>query len=76
VGNRLLAQSADRGALPQLYAATAPGVQGGEFYGPDGPGELRGDPVAVQPIDAARDLDAASHLWDVSEGLTGVHPPI
>ena len=44
VGNRLVAQSADRGALPQLHAATAPGVQSGEFYGPDGFNELRGRP--------------------------------
>src|SRR5439155_11229479 len=36
VGNRLLAQSAERGALPQLYAATAPDVEGGEYFGPNG----------------------------------------
>ncbi len=76
VGNRLLAQSADQGALPQLYAATAPGVQGGEFYGPDGRGEMKGYPKLVQPIAAARDLEAARRLWEISEELTGVRPPI
>jgi hypothetical protein len=29
-------QSAEMGALPQLYAATAANVRGGEFYGPGG----------------------------------------
>ena len=48
VGNKLLAQSPERGALPQLYAATADGVQGGEFYGPDGPREARGFPTRVE----------------------------
>ncbi len=76
IGNRLLAQSADRGALPQLYAATAPGVKGGEFYGPDGRGEMRGYPTLVQPVEAARDAEAARRLWEISEELTGVRPPI
>ena len=42
VGNRLLAQNAEQGALPALYAATAPDVDGGDYYGPDGfhPSEL------------------------------------
>ncbi len=76
LGNRLLAQSADQGALPQLYAATAPGVKGGEYYGPDGRGEMRGHPTLVQPIQEARDPEVARRLWEVSEELTGVHPPI
>lgn len=72
VGNRLFAQSADDGALPQLYAATAPGVQGGEFYGPDGIGEARGAPRRVHVVRRARDEELARRLWSVSEQLTGV----
>src|SRR5262249_29724382 len=34
VGNRLLAQSAEMGALPTLYAATVPDLPGGTFIGP------------------------------------------
>ncbi|TMQ91281.1 SDR family NAD(P)-dependent oxidoreductase [Actinomadura soli] len=34
LGNALMAQSAAAGALPSLYAATAPDVQGGACYGP------------------------------------------
>ena len=44
VSNRVVAQSVERGALPTLYAATAQGVQGGEYYGPDGIGEFRRTP--------------------------------
>lgn len=75
IGNRLLAQSAERGALPQLYAATAAGVEGGDFYGPDGPREARGHPTRVEPVDRARDPELAASLWRVSEELTGVGIP-
>ncbi|WP_341393696.1 oxidoreductase [Arthrobacter sp. G119Y2] len=68
---RLLGQSGARGALPTLYAATAPGVRGGDFYGPDGPGQLRGKPAPVTPAPQARDALAARRLWDVSTKLTG-----
>src|SRR6185437_10509484 len=40
-------QSARMGALPPLYAATAPNVHGAEYYGPDGRGEFTGYPVRV-----------------------------
>ena len=69
---RLLGQSGAHGALPTLYAATAPGVRGGDFYGPDGPGQLRGKPAPVTPAPQARDALAARRLWDVSTKLTGV----
>ncbi len=72
ISNRILAQSAERGALPTLYAATAPGVQGGEYYGPDGPGEFRGHPQRVEAIRPAYDEDNGRLLWEASEELTGV----
>ncbi len=72
VGNRLFAQNADRGALPQLYAATAPDVEGGQFFGPDGFQQARGGPTVVQPVGRARDAEAGRRLWEVSEQLTGV----
>lgn len=76
IGNPLLAQSPERGALPQLYAATDPSVEGGEFIGPDGPAELRGAPTRVRLSDAATDADTGRRLWDVSEDLTGVRFPV
>jgi len=70
--NLLMAQSAENGALPTLYAATAPGLEGGSYVGPDGIGEFRGHPHPVSPNRAARDEQAAARLWEVSEELTGV----
>ena len=72
IGNRLIAQSAEVGALPLLYAATAPGLPGGSYVGPDGPGEIRGHPVLVQATRRAHDAEEARRLWDISERLTGV----
>lgn len=72
IGNPLLAQKPERGALPQLFAATDPGVRGGEFIGPDGPGELRGAPVRVRPSPASADLATGRRLWELSESLTEV----
>jgi NAD(P)-dependent dehydrogenase (short-subunit alcohol dehydrogenase family) len=72
VSNRLVAQSAAMGALPELYAAVDPAAGSGRFYGPDGFRELRGYPAEVQPAAAARDEDTARRLWEVSEQLTGV----
>jgi NAD(P)-dependent dehydrogenase (short-subunit alcohol dehydrogenase family) len=68
----LFLQSAAMGALPTLRAATDPHVVGGEYYGPSGPGELRGLPVRVTSSQASRDPEVASRLWAVSEELTEV----
>jgi NAD(P)-dependent dehydrogenase (short-subunit alcohol dehydrogenase family) len=70
--NIVMAQSADMGALPSLYAATSPGLEGGSYVGPDGLGEFRGHPHVVSPNRAARDEQVAARLWEVSEQLTGV----
>jgi NAD(P)-dependent dehydrogenase (short-subunit alcohol dehydrogenase family) len=68
----LVAQSGEMGALPELYAATAPGLEGGTYVGPDGVGEQRGHPKPVSPNRAARNEATARRLWEVSEDLTGV----
>ncbi|TDC78313.1 oxidoreductase [Streptomyces hainanensis] len=72
LGNPLFAQPAARGALPQLYAATEPGVAGGEFIGPDGPAELRGAPTRVRLAPRATEPETGRRLWDLSEQLTDV----
>jgi NAD(P)-dependent dehydrogenase (short-subunit alcohol dehydrogenase family) len=69
---RFVAQSAEMGALPTLYAATAPDVPGGSFIGPDGFLEQRGYPHVVTAAKKAHDEQAARRLWDVSVQLTGV----
>jgi len=70
--NAIAAQPAAMGALPSLYAATAPDVHGGELFGPSGLFELWGSPRRVSSNRRSRDTKAAARLWEVSEALTGV----
>lgn len=72
LGNALLAQDAAMGALPTLYAATAPDVEGGDFIGPDGLFERAGYPEKVRAKKAAYDEEAARRLWEISVERTGV----
>jgi len=64
-----LFQSAAMGALPQLFAATAPDAESGGFYGPGGLGNLKGYPKACRIAPAALDAAACERLWSVSEEL-------
>jgi NAD(P)-dependent dehydrogenase (short-subunit alcohol dehydrogenase family) len=72
LGNRLLAQSAAMGALPTLYAATAPAVVGGDYIGPDGFLEQWGYPKKTTSNARSHDRTVAKKLWDLSEKLTSV----
>jgi NAD(P)-dependent dehydrogenase (short-subunit alcohol dehydrogenase family) len=72
-GNRVFAQSAEQGALTELYAATFPDLPGGSYIGPDGRAEQRGYPRIVTAARKAYDEDGWRRLWEVSEELTGVH---
>jgi hypothetical protein len=73
--NRFVAQEAAMGALPTLYAATAPDVRGGDYYGPDGFMERAGHPKKVSSNGRSRDEEVAERLWRVSQDLTGVTYP-
>lgn len=68
----IVAQPASMGALPTLYAATNPDLRGGEFIGPEGPGNTRGYPVLTNDPARLFKADLADRLWEVSEALTGV----
>jgi hypothetical protein len=70
--NKLIAQSAEMGALPTLFAATVPGLPGGSFVGPDGFMEQRGHPHVVTAAGRAYDQEISRRLWEVSAQLTGV----
>jgi len=72
ISNALFAQSAELGAMPTLYAATAPDVGNGEFFGPKGCLRIRGAPARCLPSRRATDAAAAERLWSLSERLTGV----
>ncbi|MFF7212901.1 oxidoreductase [Streptomyces sp. NPDC008238] len=75
VSGRLFAQSPEMGALPQLFAATEPGLPGGSYIGPDGRGGRSGHPVPVRLSGAARDPELGRRLWERSQQLTGVSWP-
>ncbi|MCZ6656492.1 MAG: oxidoreductase [Gammaproteobacteria bacterium] len=68
----MVAQSATDGALPTLYAGFAAEVQGGDYIGPDGLGEMRGNPRKVSSSFMSRSQTIARQLWRVSEEATGV----
>ena len=67
-----LAMSPLQGALPTLYAATAPDVQPGGYYGPDGFAQISGYPGQVRSSSASRDSAVAARLWTVSEELVSL----
>ena len=74
LGDIVLGQNVKMGALPQLYAATAPNVNGGDYVGAGGLGGMRGYPAFVPPLRAALDQRTGIALWELTAKLTGVTP--
>jgi NAD(P)-dependent dehydrogenase (short-subunit alcohol dehydrogenase family) len=70
--NRIASQSAAMGALPSLYAATAPEAKGGDYFGPGGFLGQRGHPKKVSSTPRSRNGRDAARLWQISEELTGI----
>ncbi len=68
---RLIAQDADHGALPVLYAAVAD-IPGDSFVGPEHLAHMRGGAELIKRSKRARDPELADKLWDVSEQLTKI----
>jgi NAD(P)-dependent dehydrogenase (short-subunit alcohol dehydrogenase family) len=68
----VFSQQPPDGALPSLYAATAPDVCGGEYFGPSGFAGCLGPPGRARSSAASRNTAVAKRLWEVSEQLTGV----
>ena len=73
--NFFFAQDITMGALPTLYAATAPDVKGGDYFGPAGFKEMKGYPKKVASVPLSHDKKIAERLWTVSEKLTGIGFP-
>ncbi|WP_374776449.1 oxidoreductase [Streptomyces sp. NBC_01310] len=69
-GNAVVAQSTSAGALPTLYAATAPGVGPDAFIGPRF--GWRGTPARSWRAKWTLDDTSGERLWAASEKLTGV----
>ena len=65
--------SGAQGAVPTLFAATAPDAVSGGYYGPQGWLEMRGGDVGPARV-AAQALDEAAQarLWSECGRLTGV----
>ena len=42
------------GALPELFAATDPAAESGQYIGPDGRNEMKGHPTVVRPVGVRR----------------------
>ena len=71
IGNALSAQSAARGSWPTVLCAAETEAVPGEYYGPTGMFELRGPVGECKLAAQARDDEAATKLWSLSEALTG-----
>ncbi len=71
-GARTIAQPAEWGALPTLYAATVVDLPGNSFIGPDGFAAQTGYPHVAKRNKKAHSVEDARRLWSVSEALTGV----
>jgi NAD(P)-dependent dehydrogenase (short-subunit alcohol dehydrogenase family) len=74
LGDVVLAQGIEMGTLPQLFAATAPEVLGGDYIAPDGFRGLRGSPTKIRPLGVALDEKLGEALWELTAKLTGVTP--
>lgn len=72
LGLKIFGQSAKKGCLPMLYAATSSDIKGGEFIGPDGFKAIRGSPEKQTPSEKAQDEELAEKLWKKSEEMTGI----
>lgn len=70
-----MSHSAADGALPQIFAATAPNATPAGYYGPNGFYELKGAVAPAKVFPQAKDEAVARKLWEVSEQLTGVKWP-
>lgn len=66
--------SAGQGAWPTLQAATGARVQGGDYLGPQGLGEISGRSGPARATRTARDPKLARELWMRSIDITGVDP--
>jgi NAD(P)-dependent dehydrogenase (short-subunit alcohol dehydrogenase family) len=70
-----MSHSAAAGALPTLFAATAPEAAPNGYYGPNGFYELKGPVAPAKVFPQAKDEAVARKLWEVSEQLTAVTWP-
>jgi NAD(P)-dependent dehydrogenase (short-subunit alcohol dehydrogenase family) len=74
--SKTIAQSAEKGAWPEVMCATEDGLRQVAFYGPTKRGETVG-PVGEGMLDPiALDKEAATRLWKISEEMTALSWPL
>ncbi|MDG1332443.1 MAG: oxidoreductase [Crocinitomicaceae bacterium] len=71
--NPVFSQKVARGVLPTLRAAIDPEAKQGDYFGPKGFQEMKGNPIVVGSNDLSHNVENAKNLWSMSEELTGVH---
>ncbi|MBT2679433.1 SDR family oxidoreductase [Bacillus sp. ISL-35] len=69
---KFFTQPAEKGAMPTIFAATEECLQGGEYIGPDGRGNRKGNPAIEVPAAGVYNKEIMKKLWTVSEELTDV----
>ncbi len=67
--------TAKEGAQPTLAACLREDVEGGQYWGPDGPNEQKGKPALAKIDAAALDERVNARLWDWTKETTGVGFP-
>ncbi len=67
--------TAREGAQPTLAACLRDDVEGGQYWGPDGPNEQKGKPALAKIDAAALDESLNAKLWDWAKETTGVGFP-
>ena len=72
IGKKLLAQSAENGALPLVYGVTAPDVENGDYIGPGGLMGVKGYPKRAISNKKSYNEDDAKNLWQISKELTKI----
>ena len=60
-----------KAAQPLIYASLGADVQSGDYYGPVGFREMKGEVGYARPTNLAQNEEQAARLWKVSEELTG-----
>ncbi len=72
VASRVIAQSAEKGAWPEVMCATEEGLDAERLFGPTKRGQTVG-PVGECPLDpVALDQEMATRLWTISEQKTAL----
>ena len=67
--------TAKEGAQPTLSACLRDDVEGGQYWGPDGPNEQKGKPAKAKIDPAALNPSLNAKLWDWAKETTGVGFP-